>query len=72
VTIESLLDKENPMDIGRAKAVADVAGKIIDSAKVEVDHLRALDALGVRIPQNSDGATGTGFISTTPRLKAIK
>ena len=37
VAIEALLDEENPMDIDRAKAVADVAQVMINSAKVEVN-----------------------------------
>lgn len=39
-TIESLKDEENPMDIERAKTIADVGQTIINSAKVEVDFLR--------------------------------
>lgn len=39
-TLAALRDKENPMDIARAKAVAEVAGALIESAKVEVDYLR--------------------------------
>ncbi|MFC6301784.1 hypothetical protein GNF76_13230 [Pseudomonas sp. CCM 7893] len=44
VVIEGLLDPERPMDIERAKAVADVAQVMINSAKVEVDMVKALDA----------------------------
>ena len=72
VTLESLQDKENPMDIERAKAIATVAKVLVDSAKVEVDHLRALENLGVRVQANPDGSVGTGFIAAVPRLKAIK
>lgn len=43
VTLEALLDEEKPMDIDRAKAIADVAQVIVNSAKVEVDFLRATD-----------------------------
>lgn len=39
-TLEALQDKDAPMDIERAKAVADVARVVIDSAKVEVDMLK--------------------------------
>lgn len=39
-TIEALLDEENPMDIERAKAVAEVAEVVVDSAKVEVMFLK--------------------------------
>jgi hypothetical protein len=40
-TLEALKDKENPMDISRARAVSDVAGRLIDSAKVEVEFIKA-------------------------------
>ena len=49
-TLEALRDKEDPMDIARAKAVAEVAGKIIESAKVEVRFLEV------------NGGSGTGFV----------
>ncbi|SHM04880.1 hypothetical protein SAMN05216428_11271 [Nitrosospira sp. Nsp11] len=39
-TLESLKDKEKPMDIDRAKAIADVSQVIINSVKVEVDYSR--------------------------------
>jgi hypothetical protein len=68
-TLEALQDKTSPMDIGRAKAIADVAQVVVNSAKVEVDHLRALADSGVRM-QPGDG---TGFITgTKSELKAIK
>ena len=35
-TIEGLKNKENPMEIERAKAISQVAQTIIDSARVEV------------------------------------
>ena len=50
-TLEALQDEENPMDIERAKAISDVAQVIVNSAKIEVDYIKAL------------GRTeGTGFI----------
>lgn len=39
-TLRALQDKDNPMDIDRAKAVSDVAQTIINTAKVEVDFMR--------------------------------
>jgi hypothetical protein len=41
-TLEALKDKENPMDLERAKTVAEVAGALIESAKVEVKYLEVL------------------------------
>jgi len=49
-TLEGLKDKEKPLDIERAKAVCDVAGKIIETAKVEVSYLNVV------------GGRGSGFI----------
>jgi hypothetical protein len=59
-TIEALLDDEKPMDIDRAKAVADVAQVMINSAKVEVDFMR------------TTGGTGSGFIENTGRRPVLK
>ncbi len=39
-TLEALKDKDEPMELDRAKAVADVARVIIDSAKVEVEFAK--------------------------------
>jgi hypothetical protein len=44
-TLEALKDKDEPMDIARAQAVADVARVIVDSAKVEVGFLKVTGAL---------------------------
>lgn len=49
--LEALGDKENPMDIERAKAISDVAQTIINSAKVEVDYLKV------------SGGRGTDFLA---------
>ncbi|MGJ7500094.1 hypothetical protein ACSFBF_07015 [Variovorax sp. ZT5P49] len=40
-TLADLRNKDNPMDIDRARAVADVANVIVNTAKVEVDYLKA-------------------------------
>lgn len=56
-TLRDLKRDKNPMDIERAMAVSEVAQTIINSAKVEVDHLRVT------------GGRGSGFIpDTTPGL----
>lgn len=39
-TLEDLRNRENPMDIERAKAVAQVATVLVDSAKAENDYLK--------------------------------
>ena len=55
-TIEGLRDETKPMDIDRARAVAEVAGQIILTAKVEVDHLRVT------------GGAGSGFLEAPKGL----
>lgn len=71
-TIEALKDNENPMDLARARAIADVARVVVDSAKVEVEFLKAtgerrsttflptpdLDAERAPRPQLAAGAGG--------------
>lgn len=54
--LEGLQDKDEPMDIERAKAVADVAQVLINSAKVEVEYLKQC------------GKNGTGFIEDAPSV----
>lgn len=55
--LRQLGDKDNPMELDRAKAITDVAQTIINSAKVEVDALRVI------------GGTGSGFIPALPPQK---
>lgn len=50
-TLEALLDPDDPMDVERAHAIANVAQVLINSAKVEVDFMRVTDSV-----------RGTGFI----------
>lgn len=40
-TLASLRDHSNPMEPDRARAVAQVAGVLVDTARVEVDYLKA-------------------------------
>lgn len=47
-TLEALKDDEHPMDIDRAKAIADVARVIVDTAKAEIAFAVAVSDL----PQN--------------------
>jgi hypothetical protein len=49
-TIEGLLDKDEPLEIKRAEAVAKVGTVIVNSAKVEVDFMKAV---GIEV-ENSD------------------
>lgn len=64
-TIEGLLDDEKPLAIDRANAVANVAGQLIASAKVEVEFLKVTDSV-----------RGSGFIKSdadsVPQRPAIE
>lgn len=51
-TLRGLKNKDDPMEIERAKAISDVAKTLIDSARVEVDFMRT-----------TGSSTGTGFIT---------
>ena len=55
-TLEALQDGESPMDIDRAKAIAQVAGVLVESAKAEVKFLEA-----------TGGHSGSGFIPLESR-----
>ena len=39
-TLSSLRDRKNPMEPDRARAIAQVAGVLVDTARVEVDYLK--------------------------------
>lgn len=60
-TLQALKDKENPMEIERALAMKEVAQVIVNSAKVEVEHMRI------------SGGHGSGFIpvQSVDRNKAL-
>lgn len=49
-TLEALRDQDKPMELARAKVIADVAQAIINSAKVECDYIELT------------GQKGSGFI----------
>ena len=40
-TIAALKNKENPMDLARAKAISGAVQTAVNLAKVEVDHMKA-------------------------------
>lgn len=58
-TLEALQDPDKPMEIARAKVIADVAQVVINSAKVEVDFIMATDTQGtgfISLPENQGAA----------------
>lgn len=62
-TIELLKNKDGNMPVEKAKAIAEVAQVIINTAKLEVDFIRATDKLDGYYPS-------TGFIEIN-KTKAI-
>lgn len=44
-TLEALKDDEKPMELARARAIAEVAKVLVESAKVEVSFLKTTGAL---------------------------
>ena len=63
-TLAALQDKNNPMDIERAKAVSDVAQVIINTAKVEVEHAKVTGSKGSAF-LGSQSALPQGITGTT-------
>lgn len=62
-TIRALRDPSNPMDVNRAKAVAEVAGRIIESAKAETEYVKAFGVRGA-VP-------ASGFIGHQPKSDTL-
>lgn len=60
-TLAALKDPEKPMDLDRAKTIAEVGQVLINSARAEIEFMKIT------------GGTGTGFIENTGRryLKAV-
>lgn len=65
-TLASLRDRENPMEPDRARAIAQVAGVLVDSAKVEVDYIRAAGADRSDFLEAKPADTALPGISDTP------
>ena len=73
-TLQSLRDRDNPMEPDRARAVAQVAGVLVDTAKVEVDYIKAtgqnrsdfLEA-PTTLPQLADGPSAHNPFPLTAR-----
>ncbi|MGO4700269.1 hypothetical protein [Dyella sp. 2RAB6] len=55
-TIKALRDPANPMELDRAKTIAEVSQVVINSAKVEVEAMRV-----------TGGISATGFLPTAAK-----
>lgn len=60
-TLADLRDRDNPMDVDRARAVADVARVLVDNAKVEVDLIKASGSNGSEFRQSGEKALPSGL-----------
>lgn len=60
-TLEALQDPDKPMDIDRAKAIAEVGKVLVDSAKVEVMFINAMDG----------EVKSTGFIESERDIQSL-
>lgn len=69
-TLEALKDEDKPMELDRARAVADVARVIVESAKVEIDFLKVTGALKSTefLPSDIEEAA----VPVRPRIAAAK
>lgn len=72
-TLADLRNKDKPMDIERAKAIGEIAQTIINSAKVEIDYIKATDSTSTStfIEQTKDTSikpAASGGITTTKQL----
>jgi hypothetical protein len=67
-TLEELKDKENPMPVDRALAIAEVASQLIETAKVEVAFIKATDASG----ENAFAAVALRPLLPSPGLNKLR
>lgn len=65
-TLADLRNREQPMDVDRARAVAQVAGVLVDTAKVEVDYLKVTGADRSDFLEGAPGHVGLPAPSDTP------
>lgn len=61
-TLKALRDPEKPMDLDRAKVIAQVGQTIIDSARTEVEFMKVAGGQGTgfipqQLPATADGTT---------------
>ncbi|MDP3650535.1 MAG: hypothetical protein Q8R67_02520 [Rhodoferax sp.] len=69
-TLADLRNRDKPMEPDRARAVAQVAGVLIDTAKVEIEYLKATGqdrSNFLEIPPDADVAGLGNTPQTTPR-----
>lgn len=84
-TLQRLNDPENPMPVDRAKAVGEISQTIINTAKVELEHMRITRGRGTGFmgaaipapeepipPDERDDALLPGAATTSPTAHGTK
>lgn len=64
-TLADLRNRDQPMEVDRARAVAQVASVLVDTARVEVEYLKQVGD-GSRFLDGSAAAGDTPRITSTP------
>lgn len=68
--LESLTDSTKEIDLKRAQIANETAQVIINSAKIEVDYVRAIDgAITLPFVENQDGCTERPYKTPAPTHK---
>jgi hypothetical protein len=73
-TLEALKDEEKPMELDRARAVAEVARVVVDSAKVEVDFLKVTGQMRSTsfLPTEEEGAARAAAAAGPKKIGAAR
>ncbi|KWR88814.1 hypothetical protein [Cupriavidus sp. IDO] len=71
-TLADLRNREQPMEVERARAVADVARVLVDSAKVEVDYLKVTNQGSSDFLTGEQAEAGTATSGLPPGITGIR
>jgi hypothetical protein len=70
-TLADLRNREQPMEVDRARAVAQVADVLVDTARVEVDYLKVTGAEASKFLAGSDADDGRITHTPTGRVHRL-
>lgn len=68
-TLTALQDKENPMDIDRARAICQVGDVIVDTAKAEIDFARVNGSIDTQFFHKPSAPTSMPAPSATQAIE---
>jgi hypothetical protein len=71
-TLHALGDKENPIDLDRARTIGDIAKVLVDTARVEVDFVKHTGSNGSGFIPEADPGPGVHRLAHTPGPAAQK